>query len=188
MQQKNDHKVAKIIATLCAISMVASLLLGCSLAQTKTQRQIAEIGVDERQTHSEENDKWSQLKYFDEVNPRIEINSQQLFHLPSMAKTKTAFTAPIQEKLKVTLTAYTSKECRSVVTASNSRVRHGIVAVSKNLFKKGWTFGKQVLVDGHLYIIEDILPSRSNGLDVYFEKTADAREFGKKTLTVALLK
>lgn len=94
---------------------------------------------------------------------------------------------------ELTLTAYspTVQECDSdpFVTASMKRVRPGIVAVSRDLFDQGWVFGKKVYVKGHgVFEIADLMNKRfKRRMDIFFPKTEDARRFGVKQTTVALL-
>lgn len=94
---------------------------------------------------------------------------------------------------EVTVTAYspTVEECDAdpFITASMARVRPGIVAVSRDLFEEGWVFGKKVYVKGHgIFEIADLMSKRySQRMDIFFPDTNQARQFGKKQITVALL-
>ena len=94
---------------------------------------------------------------------------------------------------EVTLTAYspTVEECgpEPHTTASNVKVRRGIVAVSRDLFDQGWVFGKKVYVKGHgVYEIADLMSKRyTKRMDIFFPDTEEAKQFGIKQVTVALL-
>ncbi len=94
---------------------------------------------------------------------------------------------------EVTVTAYspTVEECGPDPqnTASMGKPRPGIVAVSRDLFDEGWVFGKKVYVKGHgIYEIADLMSSRyTQRMDIFFPDTNQARQFGKKQITVALL-
>lgn len=94
---------------------------------------------------------------------------------------------------EVTLTAYspTVEECGPdpLTTASQTKVRRGIVAVSRDLFDQGWVFGKKVYVKGHgVYEITDLMSKRhTQRMDIFFPNTEEAKRFGVKQVTVALL-
>jgi 3D (Asp-Asp-Asp) domain-containing protein len=94
---------------------------------------------------------------------------------------------------EVTVTAYspTIEECGPdpFTTASMGKVRPGIIAVSRDLFDEGWVFGKKVYVKGHgIFEIADLMSKRyTQRMDIFFPDTDQARQFGKKQITVALL-
>lgn len=94
---------------------------------------------------------------------------------------------------EVTVTAYspTVEECGPdpLNTASMAKPRPGIVAVSRDLFDAGWVFGKKVYVKGHgVFEIADLMSKRyTQRMDIFFPDTDQARRFGKKQVTVALL-
>lgn len=94
---------------------------------------------------------------------------------------------------EVTVTAYspTVEECGPdpQTTASMGKARPGIVAVSRDLFDEGWVFGKKVYVKGHgIFEIADLMSKRyTQRMDIFFPDTNQARQFGKKQVTVALL-
>ena len=69
------------------------------------------------------------------------------------------------------------------------KVRPGIIAVSRDLFDQGWVFGKKVYIKGHgVYEIADLMSKRyTDRMDIFFPETKDARQFGIKQMTVALL-
>ncbi|KKL16082.1 hypothetical protein LCGC14_2499180, partial [marine sediment metagenome] len=87
------------------------------------------------------------------------------FHLDQLA---------IPEKPSITalviVTAYSPSKRQTddspLITASNQAVRGDGVAVSRDLFLKGWTFGKKVWIQGiGLYTINDLMhPSKRNHL------------------------
>lgn len=93
----------------------------------------------------------------------------------------------------LTITAYspTVAECgpNPTVTASMTKVRPGIVAVSHDLFAQGWVFGKKVYVQDHgIFEIADLMAKRhTQRMDIFFQNTDEARRFGIKQTTVALL-
>lgn len=110
-----------------------------------------------------------------------------------------AMTDLLQEKLDrrrvemVTLTAYSPRveECNEdpLTTASMLPVRPGSVAVSRDLFEKGWVFGRKVYIKGHgVYTITDLMNSRyTKRIDLFFWDTEEARQFGIKETHAALL-
>ena len=98
----------------------------------------------------------------------------------------------IVQTSRVSVSAYnpTVKQCgpNPFITAKGTRVRHGIVAVSRDLYRKGWTFGKKIGIGQEVYIIEDLMAKNAkNGVDIFKWHEKDAVEFGRRTLTVALL-
>ena len=93
--------------------------------------------------------------------------------------------------ISATVTAYNPLKSQTddspEITASNSRVYEGVVAVSPDLFRSGWTFGKQVLIGNSLYTIEDISSDRhSRHIDIFMWDLQKARQFGSKQMKVAL--
>lgn len=101
-----------------------------------------------------------------------------------------------QEEARVrvlTVTAYSSEVNQTddtpFVTATNKRVRPGIVAVSRDLFRKGWVFGRKVYIKGHgIFTIDDLMhPRKKNQIDIYMGNTGDAVQFGRRTLEVFLV-
>jgi 3D (Asp-Asp-Asp) domain-containing protein len=90
----------------------------------------------------------------------------------------------IKDTRKIILTAYNALPNQTWgdpnITASNKRIKVGYIAISKDLYKKGWTFGKKVYYNGRIYQIEDILPSRSMGIDIFMVEYEDAINFGKR--------
>jgi len=122
---------------------------------------------------------------------RIEaLNEERQELVRQVAELKDIEAVKIKE---VTLTAYspTVEECGPdpFTTASQVKVRRGIVAVSRDLFDQGWVFGKKVYVKGHgVYEIADLMSKRyTKRMDLFIPDTEEARRFGKKQVTVALL-
>jgi len=95
---------------------------------------------------------------------------------------------------EVTVTGYTptKKECDDdpTIAASMNLVRPGTVAVSRDLFDRGWVFGRKIYIAGHgIYKINDLMNSRhKNRIDVFFGKEKEAKKFGVKLAKAALLK
>lgn len=109
----------------------------------------------------------------------------------ALANLRTTLHAKDVETLIVT--AYTpSKEETDdtpMITAAMTKVRPGTVAVSRDLFERGWTFGKKVYIEGEgIKTINDLMSDKwEKRMDIlYFDKD-DATQFGKRQLTVALL-
>lgn len=86
------------------------------------------------------------------------------------------------------------------ITASGIKVRDGIVAVSPDLLKKGWKYGRKVLIKFHDCSIPDRIcdiqdkshPKNKNHIDLLIlgkDKRARklASDFGRKKATVYLL-
>ena len=93
-----------------------------------------------------------------------------------------------KKSTKAKITAYSSFENGgSTLTASGTPVRKGIVAVSKDLYGKGWTFGKRVSINNKIYTIQDILPSRKNGFDIFMHSYERAVKYGAQKHMVVLL-
>lgn len=97
------------------------------------------------------------------------------------------------DKRTLTVTAYSPRPIETdgnpLQTASSKRVREGIVAVSRDLFQRGWSFGKKVYVEDHgVFIIDDLMSSsKKQCIDIFMFNTDKALEFGKKRLAVVLL-
>lgn len=100
----------------------------------------------------------------------------------------------IQDVQKVTVTAYTPSvdECDNdpEITASMKHIRPGTVAVSRDLFKKGWVFGKKIYIQGiGIFEILDLMNERyTDRIDIVMFSKKDAEEFGVKSRIAALLK
>lgn len=102
-------------------------------------------------------------------------------------------THPVEKVKVLDVTAYSPRKIETDsdphITASMKKVKQGQIAVSRDLFYKGWVFGKKVYIEGHgIYVIADLMHKRfSDRIDIFFPKTKDAKSFGKKQLRVALL-
>lgn len=94
---------------------------------------------------------------------------------------------------KLTVTAYSPRKKETdntpTVTASMDTVRHGGVAISRDLFKRGWSFGKKIYIEGYgVYEINDLMNERfKNRIDIFMWDTNKAKKSGKKELVVALI-
>jgi 3D (Asp-Asp-Asp) domain-containing protein len=99
----------------------------------------------------------------------------------------------LDRKRVVTVTAYSPREGETddtpFITASNAKVREGIVAVSRDLFDKGWVFGKKVYIKGMgVFTIEDLMARRKrNQIDIFMYDTDNAIAFGRKKMEAYLL-
>ncbi|SHI59213.1 3D domain-containing protein [Halodesulfovibrio aestuarii] len=93
----------------------------------------------------------------------------------------------------VKVTAYSPRSAETdstpFITAYNTKVRPGIIAVSRDLFAKGWTFGKKVYIKSlGIFTIEDLMAKRKkNQLDVFIPETTKALTFGRRNLEAYLL-
>lgn len=98
-----------------------------------------------------------------------------------------------RSKRLVKVTAYSprSEETDSTpfITAYNTKVRPGIIAVSRDLFAKGWTFGRKVYIKSlGVFTIEDLMAKRKkNQVDVFIPETTKALSFGRRNLEIHLL-
>ncbi|SIN73932.1 3D domain-containing protein [Halodesulfovibrio marinisediminis] len=96
-------------------------------------------------------------------------------------------------KRVVKVTAYSPRSIETdstpFITASNTKVRPGIIAVSRDLFAKGWTFGKKVYIKSlGVFTIEDLMAKRKkNQIDVFMPETTQALSFGRRNLEAYLL-
>jgi len=98
-----------------------------------------------------------------------------------------------RSKRVVKVTAYSARseetDSTPFITAYNTKVRPGIIAVSRDLFSKGWTFGKKVYIKSlGVFTIEDLMAKRKkNQIDVFIPETAKAVSFGRRNLEAYLL-
>jgi len=96
-------------------------------------------------------------------------------------------------KRTLTVTAYSPQKKQTDetphYTATNNRVRPGIIAVSRDLFDRGWVFGKKVYIKSlGVFTIDDLMHQRKkNQVDVFMFDTNEALEFGRQTRDVYLL-
>ena len=120
-----------------------------------------------------------------------EHQAQNAFNLPDL---HALAISPAISRSILTVTAYTSKKHnkhhkKKVLTASSTSPEEGAVAVSRDLFKKGWKFGKRIYIRHHgIFTITDLMHSRKvKWIDIYMDKKVQAIQFGKKQLEVLLL-
>jgi len=93
----------------------------------------------------------------------------------------------------VTVTAYNAEasQCDAdpEVAASMRRVRPGTIAVSRDLFDKGWVFGRKVRIEGlGIFEINDLMAARHDkAIDIFLGSNQQAQAFGKRHTRAALL-
>ncbi len=93
----------------------------------------------------------------------------------------------------VTVTAYNADPAQTdadpEIAASMRRVRPGTVAVSRDLFNKGWVFGRKVRIEGlGIYEINDLMAARHDkAIDIFLGDNQKAQAFGKRRTQAALL-
>ena len=95
----------------------------------------------------------------------------------------------------LTVTAYSSprplkkRRVKKVLTASGTKPVRGAVAVSRDLFQRGWGFGKRIYIKNHgVFTITDLMNSRIvRTIDIYMDNRTEAIQFGKKRLEVLLI-
>lgn len=98
-----------------------------------------------------------------------------------------------KDVLEVTVTAYnpTTDQCDEdpMIAASMRKVREGTVAVSRDLFDRGWVFGKKVRIEGlGIFEINDLMNSRySKSVDIFMWDGDEAKSFGRQQRKIALL-
>ncbi|MFW5733761.1 MAG: 3D domain-containing protein [Oceanidesulfovibrio sp.] len=120
-------------------------------------------------------------------------NKALVHKLYSLLQDKEHMIQSLSRGRMLTVTAYSptvgQTDSTPFTTASNCRVRDGIVAVSRDLFSKGWRFGRSVYVKGMgVYTIEDLMHSRKkNQVDIFMFDTQEALKFGRRKLRVYLL-
>jgi len=93
----------------------------------------------------------------------------------------------------VTVTAYNAEAAQTDsdpdIAASMRRVRPGTIAVSRDLFDRGWVFGRKVRLEGiGIYEINDLMAARhSRAVDIFIHSNTQAQAFGKRRIKAALL-
>jgi len=93
----------------------------------------------------------------------------------------------------VTVTAYNADPAQTDsdpdIAASMRRVRPGTIAVSRDLFDRGWVFGRKVRLEGiGIYEINDLMaPRHSRAIDIFIHSSSQAQAFGKRRIKAALL-
>lgn len=99
----------------------------------------------------------------------------------------------ILKPIEVTVTAYSPRESETddtpYTTAFMQKVKPGQIAVSRDLFNDGWIAGKSVYIDQiGVFVIADLMhPRKKKHLDVFFNSTNEAIEFGIKKSKAILL-
>lgn len=92
---------------------------------------------------------------------------------------------------RVRVTCYQSEERQTDstpwTTAINTKCRPGIVAVSRDLLEAGWSFGRQVWIEGYgVYTIEDVMNARLvRSIDIWVP--IDARPFAQDNVLAVLV-
>lgn len=98
-----------------------------------------------------------------------------------------------QPVAQVTVTAYNAERCQTDadpdIAASMRRVRPGTIAVSRDLFDKGWVFGRKVRIEGlGIFEINDLMAARHDkAIDIFLGSNQQANAFGKRRTRAALL-
>ena len=99
----------------------------------------------------------------------------------------------VQTNALVTLTHYSADTYQTdntpTITAFMVKVRIGYIAVSRDLFKRGWTPGRKVYIEGKgVYIIADLMNKRKgNWVDIFTNSDSDAKKAGIERGVVATL-
>jgi 3D (Asp-Asp-Asp) domain-containing protein len=99
--------------------------------------------------------------------------------------------------LGITVTAYSSTvdQCDDTpfLTASMTAVRPGVIALSRDLIRRynpeaPFSYGDEVFVEGYgMFTVEDTMNKRySRRADIWFPSRSEARDFGKKSLTISM--
>lgn len=74
------------------------------------------------------------------------------------------------------------------VTASGGTPGKGGVAVSRDLFKKGWTFGRRIKIGNEVLVIDDLMhPRHKRSLDRRVFNRKEMREWGVRSVPAVLL-
>ena len=93
----------------------------------------------------------------------------------------------------VTVTAYSAEASQTDadpdIAASMRRVRPGTIAVSRDLFDKGWVFGRKVRIEGlGIFEINDLMAARHDkSIDIFIGSNQQCQAFGKRRVHAALL-
>lgn len=91
----------------------------------------------------------------------------------------------------VSSTFYTPKQGwrGGKITASGTKPKKGIIAVSRDLHKKGYDFGKRVLVHNvGVFVIEDLMGKKQkNRIDFFTHDYGDAKKWGRQDVQITLL-
>ena len=93
----------------------------------------------------------------------------------------------------VSVTAYNAEESQTDsdpdIAASMRHVRPGTIAVSRDLFDRGWVFGRKVRLEGlGIFEINDLMAARlDKSVDIFMGSTQQALAFGRRRIKAALL-
>jgi 3D (Asp-Asp-Asp) domain-containing protein len=93
----------------------------------------------------------------------------------------------------VTVTAYNAEVAQTDadpdIAASMRRVKPGTIAVSRDLFDRGWVFGRKVRLEGlGIFVINDLMAARHDkAVDIFIGSNAQCVAFGKRRIRAALL-
>jgi len=93
----------------------------------------------------------------------------------------------------VTVTAYNAEPAQTDadpnIAASMRRVRPGTIAVSRDLFDKGWVFGRKVRIEGlGIFEVNDLMAARhGKSIDIFMGSNQQCQSFGKRRIRAALL-
>ena len=93
----------------------------------------------------------------------------------------------------VTATAYNADAAQTDsdpdISASMRRVKPGTIAVSRDLFDRGWVFGRKVRLEGlGIFEINDLMAARHNkAVDIFIYSNSQAQAFGRRRIKAALL-
>lgn len=99
----------------------------------------------------------------------------------------------LMQVMKLTVTAYNATPAQTdedpEVSASMRKVRPGTIAVSRDLFDRGWVFGRKVRIEGlGIFEINDLMNARhTKSIDIFLGDQGKAVEFGRREYKVALL-
>ena len=158
--------------TAAVLTALAAALL-CSLAALAAQAS----ELNELKIHA------SPSEYRAEVAKMIVTDQEYLKRLENQSR-------PVAT---VTVTAYNADPAQTdsdpEIAASMRRVRPGTVAVSRDLFNKGWVFGRKVRIEGlGIYEINDLMAARHDkAIDIFLGDNQKAMSFGKRRTQAALL-
>jgi 3D (Asp-Asp-Asp) domain-containing protein len=93
----------------------------------------------------------------------------------------------------VTVTAYNADPAQTDsdpdIAASMRKVRPGTIAVSRDLFDRGWVFGRKVRLEGlGIFVINDLMAARHDkAIDIFIGSNAQCQAFGRRHIRAALL-
>ncbi len=159
--------------TIIAVLLALAAALGCSLAALAAQA--TELDVLKFTTGSEYRAEVAHIFVTDQAYlHRLEAQSEPIV----ASVTVTAYNA---------VTAQTDTDPN--IAASMRHVRPGTVAVSRDLFDKGWVFGRKIRIEGlGIFEINDIMAARhDHSIDIFIGNNQECHAFGKRHTRAALL-